>query len=54
MGFLGRADEGLPLDEPMRAASRYLALSSEQVREAFQRWIRPDALVKVIEGPSPK
>jgi zinc protease len=53
-GFLNRSDEGLPLDEPMRAAARYLELNSEQVRAAFQKWIRPEALARVVEGPSPQ
>lgn len=54
MGFLNRSDESLPLDEPMRAAAHYLQLSSDQVRTAFQKWIRPEALVQVVEGPSAK
>ncbi len=53
-GFVARALVGLPLDESIRAAQRYYALSAEQVRAAFQKWIRPDAFVQVVRGPAPK
>jgi zinc protease len=53
-GLLGRAIIGLPLDEPIRAAQRYDALTADQVRTAFNRWIRPSDLVQVIQGPPPK
>jgi zinc protease len=44
----------LPLDEPQRAARAYLALTAEQVQQAFARWLRPDALVQVTQGPPPQ
>ena len=53
-GFVARALVGLPLDEPIRAAQRYYALSADAVRAAFAKWIRPDALVQVVRGPAPK
>ncbi|MFY9728940.1 MAG: pitrilysin family protein [Bryobacteraceae bacterium] len=53
-GFVARALMGLPLDEPIRAAQRYYALSAEQVRAAFEKWIRPEDLVQVVRGPAPK
>ena len=49
-----RAAAGLPLDEPTRAAARYLALTPEDVRVAFAKWIRPQDLVQVTEGPNPR
>ena len=52
-GLLARAEAGLPLDEPVRAARRYLQLTPTQVRAAFAKWIRPDAFVQVVEGPPP-
>ena len=52
-GFLGRVDVGLPLDEPVQAAHRYIDLSGEQVQAAFKKWIRPDDLVRVSRGPTP-
>jgi zinc protease len=53
-GFVARALMGLPLDEPIRAAERYYALTAEQVRAAFEKWIHPAALVQVVRGPAPK
>ncbi len=44
----------LPLDEHIIAGDHYLAVDAEQVREAFAKWIRPDALVQVTLGPSPQ
>jgi hypothetical protein len=52
-GLTSRAAAGLPLDEPTRAAARYLALTPEDVRAAFAKWIRPQDLVQVTEGPNP-
>jgi zinc protease len=53
-GFVARALIGLPLDEPIRAAKRYYALSADDVRAAFEKWIRPEAFVQVVRGPAPK
>jgi zinc protease len=53
-GFVARALVGLPLDEPIRAAQRYYALSADEVRAAFAKWIRPDGFVQVVQGPAPK
>jgi zinc protease len=50
-GLLARALAGLPLDEPVRAAEKYQALSAEQVRAAFAKWIRPVDLVEIVQGP---
>jgi zinc protease len=53
-GFVARALVGLPLDEPMRAAQHYYALTADQIRAAFEKWIHPDALVQVVRGPAPQ
>ena len=53
-GLSMRATDGLPLDEPTRAAARYLGLTGQDVRAAFAKWIRPQDLVQVTEGPSPR
>ncbi|HXM41697.1 MAG TPA: pitrilysin family protein [Bryobacteraceae bacterium] len=53
-GFVGRALIDLPLDEPIRAAQRYYALSADDVRAAFEKWIRLDDFVQVVRGPAPK
>lgn len=52
--LLGRATLGLPLDEEIRAAERYMAMTAGEVRSAFARRIRPDDLVTVVRGPAPK
>jgi zinc protease len=53
-GLLDRADIGLPLDEPIRTARRYLQLNAEDIRSAFSRAISPSHLVQVVQGPPPK
>ena len=53
-GFVARAEMGLPLDEPIRAAKRYYDLTADQVRAAFQKWIHPESFVQVVRGPAPK
>jgi zinc protease len=53
-GFVARALAGLPLDEPIHAAERYYALTAEEVRAAFEKWIRPGSFVQVVRGPAPK
>jgi zinc protease len=50
-GYLERVELGLPLDEPKLAARRYAELGAEQVRDAFARWVRPEAFVLVSRGP---
>src|SRR5207244_13629747 len=37
-----RAQIGLPLNEPERAAKRFYDLTADDVRAAFAKWIRPD------------
>jgi zinc protease len=51
-GLLWRAQLGLPLDEPERAAKIYFDMTADQVREAFAKWIRPDGFVQVVLGPA--
>ena len=53
-GLLGRAVMGLPLDEPVQAAARYSALTGEQVKAAFAKWIKPEDFVQVVRGPKPQ
>jgi zinc protease len=52
-GMLGRSDLGLPLDEPTRAAERFIVLDSASVQAAFRKWLRPQDLVRVSQGPAP-
>jgi zinc protease len=53
-GLLQRRDLDLPLDEPTLAARRYVALTPSQVQAAFQKWMRPDDLVRLSQGPAPQ
>ena len=53
-GILGRTELGLPLDEPTRAAEHYIALSPADVQGVFRKWLRPQDLVRVSEGPTPQ
>jgi zinc protease len=53
-GFISRVDLSLPLNEPILAAKRYMDLTASQVQAAFEKWIRPDALVQIVQGPAPK
>ena len=53
-GLLNRAQLGLPLDEPTRAAHRYIKLTSKQVQAAYKKWIEPKRLVQVTQGPAAK
>jgi zinc protease len=53
-GLISRTKDELPLDEPAEAARIYLKLTPRQVQAAFAKWIRPEDLVQVTEGPSAK
>jgi zinc protease len=53
-GLLSRAAMDLPLDEPTRAAQRYIHLSAKDVQAAFAKWVRPNAFVQVTQGPAPQ
>jgi zinc protease len=53
-GLLARAQIGLPLDEPLRGAKQYFSMTADQVRAAFEKWVRPDGFVQIIRGPAPE
>jgi zinc protease len=53
-GLIYRATHDLPLDEPTLAAHQYMKLTTEQVKAAFVKWIRPTDLVQLSEGPAPE
>ena len=53
-GLLARTQIGLPLDEPVRAAKQYFSMTADQVRAAFEKWVRPDGFVQIIRGPAPE
>jgi zinc protease len=51
-GWIARSTIGLPLDEPYIAAQHYVVLTADQVKAAFAKWLRPEDLVEVTEGPT--
>lgn len=51
--LLSLAEIGLPLDEPFRAAKRYLEMTPEQVQSAYKKWLRPSEMAQIVEGPAP-
>jgi zinc protease len=53
-GWLSRSGLGLPLDEPTRAAQVYVKLQARDVKAAYAKWLRPDDLVEVVQGPVPR
>jgi zinc protease len=53
-GLLGRAQIGLPLDEPIKAAKRYFEMNADDVKAAFARQIRTGDFVQVVRGPAPQ
>ena len=53
-GLLSRTKDELPLNEPAEAARVYVKLTSQEIRAAFAKWIRPKDLIQVTEGPNPK
>jgi zinc protease len=53
-GLIYRSSMGLPLDEPVQSARRYVKITAPEVQKAFAKWLRPDDLVQVTEGPTPK
>jgi zinc protease len=53
-GFVAERELDLPLDEPIRAARRYIALSAAAVQAAFHKWMRPGGMVRVSQGPAPQ
>jgi len=52
--FNALRDLDLPLDEPTIAASNYVNLNAQDVQQAFRKWMRPDDLVRVSQGPAPQ
>ncbi len=53
-GLIERRELNLPLDEPWNAARRYIALTAADVQAAFRKWLRPNDLVRVTQGPAPQ
>jgi len=45
--------QGQPLDEPMVAAKHYLTLTATQVQDAFKKYLQPEHMMQVVQGPTP-
>ena len=52
-GWLTYSGLGLPLNEPVVAGKIYTKLTADDVKAAFAKWLRPDGLVQVTQGPAP-
>lgn len=52
--FLNDQELDLPLDEPTIAARHYYDLGAGDIQTAFAKWMRPDDLVRVTQGPPPQ
>jgi zinc protease len=53
-GWLTYSALGLPLDERVHAGRIFVKLDARNVQNAFAKWLRPDDLVQVTQGPVPK
>jgi zinc protease len=53
-GWLTYSGLGLPLDERVHAGRIYSQLTTNDVQNAFEKWIRPNDLVQVTQGPTPQ
>jgi zinc protease len=53
-GMAARAEMGLPLDEPVEAAKKYLQLSADDVKNAFAKHVNTGNLVQIVRGPAPQ
>ena len=53
-GLIARAQMGLPLDEPIRAAKKYSELTADDIKAAFAKHVRNADLVQIVRGPAPQ
>jgi zinc protease len=53
-GWLAYSALGLPLDERVHAGRIYVKLDAQDVQSAFAKWLRPDDLLQVTQGPVPQ
>jgi len=53
-GWLARSAIGLPLNEPFIAAKHYMDMTGAEIQATFARWLRPNDLVQVTQGPQPQ
>ena len=53
-GLLDRSVDGLPLNQPTITAEHYLKITPVEIKDAFAKWVRPDDLVQITQGPNPQ
>ncbi|GLQ95175.1 M16 family metallopeptidase [Dyella acidisoli] len=51
--LLDWAWHGEPLNQPMVAAKHYFTLTPAQVQAAFKKYLKPESLMQVVQGPPP-
>ncbi|GLQ96411.1 M16 family metallopeptidase [Dyella mobilis] len=51
--LLSWAWHGEPLNQPMVAAKYFMELTPEQVQAAFKKYLKPQNLTQVVQGPTP-
>ncbi len=49
--YLRLVDLNLPLNQSQIAAQRYLAVTAGDIQAAYARYLRPDGLAQIVEGP---
>lgn len=49
--YLRLIDLNLPLNQSKVAAQRYLAITADDIQQAYTEWLRPAGLAQVVEGP---
>ena len=52
--LLGYAEIGLPLNEPVLAAQKYVQLTADDIKNAFAKELDTGNLVQVVRGPAPQ
>ncbi|MHB2015608.1 MAG: M16 family metallopeptidase [Candidatus Xenobia bacterium] len=52
--LLAYASAGLPLDQNLIDARRFLQVTPQMLRDVMRRWIRPAGFVRIVQGPEPK
>jgi zinc protease len=53
-GWLTYSALGLPLDERVHAGRIFVKLDTQDVQNAFAKWLRQGDLVQITQGPMPK
>ena len=49
--YLTRVGLGVPLDSDAQAEQAYRGVTAAQIQQAFAKWLRPDDLAEITQGP---